>query len=76
MVINVGRSPADRRLIQHLVGTIRSVFPSVYVMDIPDTFNSIIYATVQPTTIQNLYDNLLSLYTQKDINRVLIHAIN
>ena len=75
MVINVGRSPADRRLIEHLVGTIRSVFPSVYVMDIPDTFNSMIYATVQPTTIQNLYDNLLSLYTQKEINPILIHAI-
>ena len=29
--------------------TIGAVFPSVYVMDIPDTFNSIIYATVQPT---------------------------
>jgi predicted membrane-bound spermidine synthase len=75
MVINVGRSPSDRRLIDHLVGTIRTVFPSVYVMDIPDTFNSIIYATVQPTEIENLYKNLLSLYTQKDVNPLLIHAI-
>jgi predicted membrane-bound spermidine synthase len=75
MVINVGRSPTDRRLIDHLVGTIRTVFPSVYVMDIPDTFNSIIYATVQPTKIENLYDNLLSLYTQEDVNPLLISAI-
>jgi spermidine synthase len=75
MVINVGRSPSDRRLIDHLVGTIATVFPSIYVMDVPDTFNSIIYATVQPTKIENLYDNLLSLYTQKEVNPLLINAI-
>jgi spermidine synthase len=66
LVINVGRSPTDRRLLDGLVGTIQSVFPSVYVMDIPNTFNSMIYATRQPTVIQNLYDNLVHLYTQGD----------
>jgi len=75
MVINVGRSPSDRRLIDHLVGTIRTVFPSIYVMDIPDTFNSIIYATVQPTNIENLYNNLLALYPQKDVHPLLIDAL-
>jgi hypothetical protein len=30
MAINVGRSPIDRRLIDQLVSTIRTVFPSVY----------------------------------------------
>jgi predicted membrane-bound spermidine synthase len=75
MVINVGRSPSDRRLIDHLVGTIRTVFPSIYVMDIPDTFNSIIYATVQPTNIENLYNNLLALYPQKDVPPLLINAL-
>lgn len=58
LVINVGRSPTDRRLIDGLVGTIRSVYPSVYVMDVPGTFNSIIYATVQPTEAINLFINL------------------
>ncbi|OGO27360.1 MAG: hypothetical protein A2W33_08130 [Chloroflexi bacterium RBG_16_52_11] len=75
MAINVGRSPKDRRLIDQLVSTIRTVFPSVYVMDVPDTFNSIIYATVQPTEINNLYDNLLYLYTRQDIHPLLIEAI-
>jgi spermidine synthase len=75
MVINVGRSPSDRRLIDHLVGTISTVFPSIYVMDVPDTFNSIIYATRRPTKIENLYNNLLSLYTQKDAHPLLISAI-
>ncbi len=75
MVINVGRSPTDRRLIEGLVGTISTIFPSVYVMDVPNSFNSIIYATVQPTEIGNLYNNLLYLYTRPDVHPLLIRAI-
>lgn len=75
MVINVGRSPADRGLIDSLVGTISSVFPSIYVMDVPESFNSMIYATVQPTQIGNLYQNLLYLYTQKDVHPLLVASL-
>jgi spermidine synthase len=75
LAINVGRSPTDRRLIDGLVGTIRTVFPSVYVMDVPETFNSIIYATVQPTTIENLYQNWLYLKTQPGVHPLLLRAI-
>ena len=57
VAINVGRSPTDRRLVDGMVGTLHSVFPSVYVMDVPYSFNTIVYATLQPTQIQNLYDN-------------------
>jgi predicted membrane-bound spermidine synthase len=75
MVINVGRSPTDRRLVDGLVGTISTVFPSIYVMDLPNTFNSIIYATVRPTTIENLYQNWLYLKTQPEVHPLLLHAI-
>ncbi len=75
LAINVGRAPNDRRLIDGLVGTIQSIFPSVYVMDIPDTFNSIVYATVQPTQMSNLYQNLLYMYTRQDINPLLVRAM-
>ncbi len=61
LVINVGRTPTDRTLIEAMVGTIQSVFPSVYVLDVPFTFNSIIYATVQPTSAGNLVSNELAL---------------
>ena len=30
------------------------IFPSIYVMDIPDTFNSIVYATLQPTSEERI----------------------
>jgi spermidine synthase len=61
MVMNVGRAPQDRRLIEGLVGTISTIFPSIYVMDIPGSYNSIIYATVQPTQIDNLLNNIVYL---------------
>jgi predicted membrane-bound spermidine synthase len=75
MVINVGRSPTDRRLIEGLVGTISSEFSSVYVVDIPYTFNSIIYATVHTTSIENFYNNLIYLYTRLDAHPILIQAM-
>jgi spermidine synthase len=75
LVINVGRSPTDRRLIDGLVSTISRVFPSVYVIDVPNTFNSIIYATQQPTQIENLYQNLIYLYTQPDTHPLLVKAV-
>jgi hypothetical protein len=61
LAINVGRAPNDRRLINDLSATIRQVLPSAHVMDIPNTFNSMIYATRQPTSSQNLAVNLGSL---------------
>jgi spermidine synthase len=75
MVINVGRAPEDRSLIEALVGTIETVFPSIYVMDVPGTFNSIIYASRQPTRIENLYENLIRLYDRPDVHPLLIASI-
>ncbi len=75
VVINVGRSPTDRRLIDGLVATMQTIFPSIYVVDVPGTFNSIIYATVKPTTIDNLYGNWLYLKTRDGVHPLLIQAI-
>ncbi|MBI2976335.1 MAG: fused MFS/spermidine synthase [Chloroflexi bacterium] len=61
LVINVGRTPTDRRLIEAMAHTLLAVFPAVHVMDVPDTFNSIIVATVQPTRPGNLLANLATL---------------
>ncbi len=61
VTINVGRAPNDRSLIDALSATLLAVFPSVHVMDVPGSFNSILYATVQPTSVDNLQANRLSL---------------
>jgi spermidine synthase len=58
VIVNVGRAPNDRRLIEAMVGTLSAVFASVHVVDVPDTFNSILYATVQSTRADSLGENL------------------
>jgi len=65
VVINVGRTPEDRRLVDGMVGTLESVFPSVHVVDVPATFNSIVFATMQPTDPGNVAENLDRLARQK-----------
>lgn len=75
LAINVGRSPTDRRLIDGLAGTIGTVFPSVYVMDVPGSFNSMIYATRQPTQEGNLLANVAYLYERKDVHPLLIQSL-
>jgi len=71
MAINVGRAPGDRRLIDDLAATIRTVFPSVYVVDLPQTFNSILYASVQPTQFSNFRANLASILARPGVHPLL-----
>jgi len=64
LAINVGRTAEDRRLIEALAGTIQAVFPSVHLVDVPGSFNSLLYATREPTQATNLVENLLALEEQ------------
>jgi spermidine synthase len=53
LAINAGRTETDYRLVDALTGTMTSVFPSVFVVDVGDGFtNSLIYATNRPTSVQ------------------------
>ena len=76
LAINVGRAPGDRRLIDGLSTTIATVFPSIHIMDIPNTLNSIVYATKQPTTSDNLIHNYNALLPRSDIHPLLVTAIS
>ena len=75
LVINVGRSPTDRVLVDQIASTIQSVFPSVYIVDVPGSFNTMIYATNQPTQIENLSDNLESLDMEIGTDELLLESI-
>lgn len=75
LVINVGHTAKDRRLIDGLATTIRTLFPSIYVMDIPGTFNSMIYATLQPTTLADFMQNLAALSTSPNTHPLLVHSM-
>ncbi len=61
MVINAGIAPNDRRLADSLYATIRQVFPTLYISDVAGSFNTIIYATAQPTNVSGLMGNYQTL---------------
>ncbi len=57
VVVNVGRTPGDDRLVEVIAATLGEVFASVHAMDVPASFNTIVVATVRPTTAENLLAN-------------------
>ncbi len=61
VVINVGHTPEDYRLVEAMMATLLEVFPSAHVIDVPDSFNAIVVATVQPSEASNLLANLPGL---------------
>lgn len=58
VALNTGHTTHDYRLVQAFVNTMSQVFPSVYVFNVPGTFNTEIMATMQPTSIATFRANL------------------
>jgi spermidine synthase len=56
--LNTGHTRTDFRLVQAFVNTLSQVFPSVYVFDVPNTFNTEVMATMQPTSLDAFRANL------------------
>jgi len=75
LTLNVGSVPGDRRLIDGLATTMAQIFPSVHIMDIPGTLNTMIFATVQPTSIENFGANMVKLNEDKSLNPLLINTM-
>ena len=58
VVINVGRTDTDRRLVDALANTMSRVYPSVHAVDVPQSFNTILVATQVQSSPDNLAANL------------------
>jgi spermidine synthase len=74
MAINIGRSPLDRTLVNDLATTIQQVFPTTFVMDIPGSFNSILFATKQPGSWDHFLANY-NLLVGSDVHQLLLEAM-
>jgi spermidine synthase len=61
IAINVGRTRTDYQMVDAMAKTAAEVFPSVHVIDVAGSFNSIVYATNQPTSVDNLRANLATM---------------
>ena len=75
LAINVGSVPGDRRLIDGLATTMASIFPSVHVMDIPGTLNTMIFATRQPTSASDFAGNFVEFSKRSDIHPLLLSSM-
>jgi spermidine synthase len=61
VAMNVGRAPEDRSLIDAMTATLLTVYPTVHAIDVPGSLNTILVATMQPTTAQNMQQNFAQL---------------
>jgi len=61
VAINVGRAPEDRTLIEAMTATMQTVYPTLYAIDVPGSLNTILVATNQPTSPENIAQNLAQL---------------
>jgi spermidine synthase len=72
LTLNVGSTPGDRRLIDGLATTMAQLFPTIHIMDIPNTLNTMIFATKQVTTPQAFADNMLRISQDASLNPLLL----
>ena len=75
LAINVGSVPGDRRLIDGLATTMATVFPSIHIMDIPGTLNTMIFATRSPTKETDFAANLSILSQEPGVHPLLLSAM-
>jgi spermidine synthase len=75
VVINVGRASQDYRLVEAMLATLLEVFPSAHVIEVPESFNAIVVATVQPSEAGNLLANLPGLEEDEFLHLTALQAM-
>lgn len=75
LVINVARIFNDRRLVDALYQTIGKVFKDVYVVDLPDSLNTMIFATRNSSDFNNLIQNYIIVQDSKEPDQLLMQTL-
>ncbi len=70
VVLNTAHTAHDYRLVQAFVNTMKLVFPSVYTFNVPNTFNTEIMATKEPTSIATFQKNLARFTPEETLGQV------
>jgi spermidine synthase len=60
-VVNVGRTKTDFRLVDVIASTMRSVFPTVFAVDVNRYTNTMVYGTTCPASIDSFGSNAAAL---------------
>jgi len=74
-VVNAGRTASDYRLVDALASTMAAVYPNVFLVDVPAFSNTLVYGTMEPTTIEDVQHNLglISEPLAQDVARSVIN---
>ncbi|MCA9860365.1 MAG: fused MFS/spermidine synthase [Thermomicrobiales bacterium] len=72
VVVNVGRSATDFRLVDALSSTLATVFPSVWLVDVQGYDNTMVFASNEPVTLDDIREHLGS--TTPGSNQQIIAA--
>jgi spermidine synthase len=75
VTLNTGHTTHDYRLVQAFVNTLSQVFPSVYVFNVPGTFNTEVMATLQPTSIETFRTQMQELPSGSVLSQVADEVI-
>jgi spermidine synthase len=77
IAINVGHIMDDVRLVESIAATMGSVFPNVYMIDLPNrrVTNTIVVATKQESTLDDFIANTTSL-EQPALRHLVDYALN
>ena len=77
LAMNIGHTGVDRSLVKDLADTVHTIFPSVYVIDAPEDYNSLLVASVQPTDpeavrarLMGLEDPILAAVAERALNHL------
>jgi spermidine synthase len=58
VLVNVGRTASDFRLVETMASTMSQVFPTVLILDVPGVTNSLVIGTDQETTVDRVQARL------------------
>jgi spermidine synthase len=57
LAVNVGRTESDYRMVEAIAATLGGHFATVHAVNLPDTFNTVLVATLQETSADDLHQN-------------------
>jgi len=57
-VVNAGRTASDYRLVDAIASTMAAVYPSVFLVDVPEFTNTLVYGSTEPITLDDVKHNL------------------
>jgi spermidine synthase len=74
-VVNAGRTATDYRLVDAIASTMAAVYTTVFLVDVPEFNNTLVYGTMQPVTIADVEHNLALIHepAAQDVARSVLN---